>query len=164
MRTTQQTTQTGFTLIELMIAVAIVALLAAIAVPNYTRYVERSKRTDATTALTKIAGQLERCYTQFSTYNHADCEFGFASNGAVINVTYASLTAGVVSEDGDYDLSIAAVAGSNAKRSYVLTATARAAGSQAKDKKCKTFTLSHLGLKGSTGDPARAAGADDPCW
>jgi len=161
MQTTQQTTQTGFTLIELMIAVAIVALLAAIAVPNYNSYVERARRADATTALTRIAGQLERCYTQFSAYNNAGCTFGFASNGAVINVTYASLTAGIVSEEGDYNLTIAAGAG-GATQSYVLTATARDAGSQANDDTCDTFTLSHLGLKGST--PAPAAGADNPCW
>ena len=73
MQTTQQTTQTGFTLIELLIAVAIVALLAAIAVPNYNQYVERARRADATTALTRTAGQLERCYTQFGVYNHASC-------------------------------------------------------------------------------------------
>ena len=153
MRTTQQTTQTGFTLIELMIAVAIVALLAAIAVPSYNRYVEKSRRTDATTALTRIAGQLERCYTQFGKYNHANC------------TQYTDVNKGLKSEDGDYDLTIAAVAGSNAKQSYVLTATPRGDGSQANDKKCKTFTLSNVGAKGSTGgDPPRAAGADDPCW
>ena len=166
MRTTQQTTQTGFTLIELMIAVAIVALLAAIAVPNYTRYVERSKRTDATTALTRIAGQLERCYTQHGRYDNPApiCTFGFVSNGVPGNVTYANLVAGIASEEGDYDLTIAAVAGSTAAQSYQLTATATAAGSQANDDACDTFTLTHVGLKGSTGDPPRAAGADDPCW
>ena len=162
MRTTQQTTQTGFTLIELMIAVVIVALLAAIAVPNYTRYVERSKRTDATTALTKIAGQLERCYTQFSVYNDPGCTFGVVSDGVPGNVTYANLVAGIASEEGDYDLTIAAVAGSTAAQSYQLTATATADGSQANDDTCDTFTLTHVGLKGST--PAPAAGADNPCW
>ena len=150
MRTTQQTTQTGFTLIELMIAVAIVALLAAIAVPNYNRYVEKSRRTDATTALTRIAGQLERCYTQFGKYNHANC------------TQYTDVNKGLKSEDGDYDLTIAAVAGSTAAQSYQLTATATAAGSQANDDACDTFTLTHVGLKGST--PAPAAGADNPCW
>ena len=161
MRTTQQTTQTGFTLIELMIAVAIVALLAAIAVPNYTRYVEQSRRTDATTALTSIAGQLERCYTQFSAYNDGRCTFGFVSNGVPGNVTYADLTGGIVSEEGDYDLTIAAGAG-GAAQTYQLTATATADGSQANDDTCDTFTLTHVGLRGST--PAPAAGADNPCW
>ena len=148
MQTTQQTTQTGFTLIELLIAVAIVALLAAIAVPNYNGYVERARRTDATTALTRIAGQLERCYTQFSVYNHTDC------------TQYTTVSKGPKSEEEDYDLSIAAVAGSNAKQSYVLTATARADGSQAKDEDCKTFTLNHLGVRDSTPGPE----ADTNCW
>ena len=150
MQTTQQTTQTGFTLIELMIAVAIVALLAAIAVPQYNGYVERARRTDATTALTRIAGQLERCYTPIGKYNHANC------------TQYTDVNKGLPSEDGDYDLTIAAVAGSNAKQSYVLTATARADGSQANDDICDTFTLTNLREKGST--PAPAAGADNPCW
>ncbi len=149
MRTTQQTTQTGFTLIELMIAVAIVALLAAIAVPNYTRYVEQSRRTDATTALTRIAGQLERCYTQFGVYNDPNC------------TQYTTVNAGTESEEGDYDLTIAAGAG-GAAQTYQLTATATADGSQANDDACDTFTLTHVGLRGST--PAPAAGADNPCW
>ena len=164
MQTTQQTTQTGFTLIELMIAVAIVALLAAIAVPNYNRYVEKTRRTDATTALTRIAGQLERCYTQYGRYDNPTpvCTFGFVSNGVGGNVSHVDLGGGIRSEDGDYDLTIAAVAGSNAKQSYVLTATARADGSQANDDICDTFTLTNLREKGST--PAPAAGADNPCW
>lgn len=163
MRTTQQTTQTGFTLIELMIAVAIVALLAAIAVPNYTRYVEKSRRTDATTALTRIAGQLERCYTQYGRYDNPTpvCRFSFVSNGVPGNVTYLALAGGIFSDDGDYSITIAPGAG-GAAQTYQLTATATAAGSQANDDTCDTFTLTHVGLKGST--PAPAAGADNPCW
>ena len=149
MQTTEQTTQTGFTLIELMIAVAIVALLAAIAVPNYTRYVEKSRRTDATTALTRIAGQLERCYTQFSVYNSVNCAI------------YTPLSAGMQqSDDGHYDLTIGAVAGSSEAQSFQLTATARAAGSQASDDTCDTFTLTHVGLKGSTPGPESTTN----CW
>jgi type IV pilus assembly protein PilE len=163
MQTTEQTTQTGFTLIELLIAVAIVALLAAIAVPAYTGYVEKARRSDATTGLTKIAAELERCYTQFSAYNKAGCNFGFVSNGALRNVAHADLGGGGIrSEEGDYDLTIAARAGSTAAQSYVLTATARAGGRQANDDVCDTFTLTNVGEKNST--PAPAAGADNPCW
>ena len=160
MRTTQQTTQTGFTLIELMIAVAIVALLAAIAVPSYNRYVEKSRRTDATTALTRIAGQLERCYTQYGKYNDPDCTFGFVSNGVPGNVMYANLTAGIDSDDGDYRLTIAAGAG-GAAQTYQLTATAKAGGSQANDANCATFTLTHLGQKNSTATPPET---ESNCW
>ena len=160
MQTTQQTTQTGFTLIELLIAVAIVALLAAIAVPNYNQYVERARRADATTGLTKIAAQLERCYTQFSAYNNAGCTFGLVSDGALRNVTYANLAAGITSEEGDYNLTIATAAGGTAAQSFQLTATATAAGRQVNDANCATFTLSHLGEKDSTPGPETTTN----CW
>ena len=162
MQTTQQTTQTGFTLIELLIAVAIVALLAAIAVPNYTQYVERARRADATTGLTKIAAQLERCYTQFGRYDNPTpvCTFGFVSDGAIENVSHVDLGGGIVSEEGDYRVTIAAVAGSTAAQSYQLTATATADGSQANDANCVTFTLTHLGQKNSTPGPETTTN----CW
>ena len=163
MQTNKQTTQTGFTLIELLIAVAIVALLAAIAVPAYTGYVEKARRSDATTGLTKIAAELERCYTQFSAYDNPGCTFGFVSNRALRgDVGHADLVAGIRSEEGDYDLTIAARAGSTAAQSYVLTATATATGRQANDDICDSFTLTNVGQKNST--PAPAAGADNPCW
>ena len=159
MQTTEQTTQAGFTLIELLITVAIIALLAAIAVPNYNQYVERARRADATTGLTKIAAELERCYTQFSTYDNAGCSFGFVSNGAPRDVNPAALVAGIPSEEGDYTLTLVVAA-----QTYTLTAIPTADGRQARDDDCDSFTLSHLGQKGSTSTPVRAAGVDDPCW
>ena len=145
MQTNEQTTQTGFTLIELLISVAIVALLAAVAVPAYTGYVEKARRSDATTGLTKIAAELERCYTQFSTYDNPDCTFGFVSNGALRNVNPAALVAGIPSEEGDYTLNLAGTS-----QTYTLTAIATAAGRQANDDTCETFSLSHVGLRTST--------------
>ena len=145
MQTNEQTTQTGFTLIELLISVAIVALLAAVAVPAYTGYVEKARRSDATTGLTKIAAELERCYTQFSEYDNAGCSFGFVSNGALRNVNHAALVAGIPSEEGDYTLNLAGTS-----QTYTLTAIATAAGRQANDDTCETFSLSHVGLRTST--------------
>ena len=145
MQTNEQTTQTGFTLIELLISVAIVALLAAVAVPAYTGYVEKARRSDATTGLTKIAAELERCYTQFSAYDDAGCTFGFISNGAPGDVTHATLVAGIPSEEGDYTLNLAGT-----PQTYLLTAIATAAGRQANDDTCETFSLSHVGLRTST--------------
>lgn len=160
MQTNKQTTQTGFTLIELLITVAIIALLAAVAVPAYTGYVEKARRSDATTGLTKIAAELERCYTQFSAYDNADCTFGFVSNGVARDVTYANLVGAIPSEEGDYTFTIGAAAGSTAAQSYTLIATA--IGRQANDDECDTFTLTNVGEKTST--PAPAAGRDNPCW
>lgn len=53
------TSQSGFTLVEVMIVVAIIAILAAIAYPNYQRYVIKTKRTDVMSEMQNIASQLE---------------------------------------------------------------------------------------------------------
>ena len=58
-------TQSGFTLIELMVVVTVVALLAMIALPSYQNSVRKSRRTDARIALIELAQTLERCQTQF---------------------------------------------------------------------------------------------------
>ncbi len=63
--------QTGFTLIELMIAVAIVGILAAIAVPSYQESVMKSRRTDAKGALMSLANAMERHFTENNTYCNA---------------------------------------------------------------------------------------------
>ena len=41
MKTSIQTTQRGFTLVELMVSIAVLAILAMIAYPSYSTYMER---------------------------------------------------------------------------------------------------------------------------
>ncbi|WP_288995470.1 type IV pilin protein [uncultured Psychrobacter sp.] len=52
-------TQSGFTLIEMMIVVAIIGVLAAIAYPSYQRYVIKTKRTDMMSEMQNIASTIE---------------------------------------------------------------------------------------------------------
>ena len=52
--------QTGFTLIELMVAVMVVAILAAIAFPSYQEYMRRQNLALAKQEMMIIAGELER--------------------------------------------------------------------------------------------------------
>ena len=60
--------QTGFTLIEIMIAVVIVGILAAIAIPSYRTYILKAHRSDAEASLVQIAQLLERQYTANNSY------------------------------------------------------------------------------------------------
>ncbi|PJX27264.1 pilus assembly protein PilE [Psychrobacter sp. L7] len=52
-------TQSGFTLIEMMIVVAIIGVLAAIVYPSYQRYVIKTKRVDMMTEMQNIASEIE---------------------------------------------------------------------------------------------------------
>jgi type IV pilus assembly protein PilE len=63
--------QTGFTLIELMIAVAIVAILATVAYPAYTDYTLRGQLAEAHAALADMRVRLEQHFQDNRTYDGA---------------------------------------------------------------------------------------------
>ncbi len=68
MPTARRHRQTGFTLIELMIAVAIVAILSAVALPAYNGYVMRSRIPEATAGLATRQVRLEQAFQDTRTY------------------------------------------------------------------------------------------------
>lgn len=63
--------ETGFTLMELMIAVALVGILTMMAVPAYTGYTQRSARANAQADLMVAAGAMERYKSQNFSYKGA---------------------------------------------------------------------------------------------
>lgn len=60
--------QQGFTLIELLIVVLIAAILATIAYPSYQNYIRQTRLASVRTQMLHNAQQLERYYTQKSTF------------------------------------------------------------------------------------------------
>jgi len=71
--------QSGFTLIELMIAVMVIGVLAAIAIPSYQQYVTRSNRTEGMALLQEAAARQERFLTQNNRYATTVAELGYTS-------------------------------------------------------------------------------------
>ncbi len=128
----------GFSLIELMITVAIVGILAMIALPSYESYVQRARRADAKTELSSLAQRLERCFSQFGTY---------------LTGTGCSVGAGPFrSPEGYYVIAIS----NRTATTYTLTATPQ--GGQAKDGKCGSLSIDHIGRHSASGM------LGDACW
>lgn len=150
-------TQSGFTLIELMITVAIVGILAAIALPSYQDSVRKSRRADAKSALLGLANAMERHFTVNNTYCDAGGTGGAHTCGdATINDTG---TASVYTIDPSTANYYGITIFSASLSAYELRAAP--AGAQATDK-CGTLTLKHTGEKNITGQTSGVTKAD--CW
>ena len=131
--------QSGFTLLELMIAAAIVSILATIAMSNYGDSVISAKRTDGRSVATSTASSLEKCRAIYGAYNNANCNI---KNGTSI-----------ASPDGYYSLKV-----TSAASTFTLTASPSAGSSQANDSDCTSIILNHLGQQSGTG------AAPSSCW
>jgi len=60
--------QSGFQLIELLIALAVVSVLAMIAIPSYSSYRDKVDNAAAAADITTIVQAIERYYTEFNRY------------------------------------------------------------------------------------------------
>ena len=94
----RKVSNSGFTLIEVMITVAIIGILAAIALPNYSDYVRRGQITEATGNLASHRVQMEQWYQDNRVYTvNADgtggCGFPRPTNTA--NFTYTCVPGNV---------------------------------------------------------------------
>lgn len=126
--------QSGFTLIELMIAVAVVGILAAIAYPSYQEHVRQTRRAEVATVLLENAQLLERHFTRNGAYDAGSVGLSAQSPAS-----------------GTAVYTIAATLGSN---TYALTATAVVGGIMAGDA-CAIYTFNQVGQR---------TPADVKCW
>jgi len=114
--------ESGFTLIELMIAVAIIGILSAIALPSYQQYVRQARRSDGQALLLDMQGKQEKWRINNTTYG------SLAEIGGTPTSSY-------------YDFTVTG----NSVTAYTLAATAKS--SQATDTGCATLTINEASVK-----------------
>lgn len=126
--------QSGFTLMEMMVAVAIIGILSAVALPSYRDYVTRGRLTEAFAALAGAQPSAE----QYWSNNRSYAGFGVANGLPAGTSTFG------------YALTASASA-------YTITATGAgpAAGF--------VFTIDQAGNRATTGAPSGWSAASG-CW
>lgn len=124
--------QTGFTLIELMIALIVVGVLAAVAIPSYTQYVQRSNQSAAQQTMVEIASRAEQYRVDARRYPE-----GLAANSGELDVGIPD------NVDRYYDVSLT-TSNSATPPTFTITATPRSGTSQAD---MNELTLDSAGAK-----------------
>lgn len=142
----------GFTLIELMAVVVVIAILAVIALPAYTEYIRKSRRAEAITLINRIAQEQERWRANCPTY--ASSAAAPANDGSC-----NTATRGLNVPNPSSGYYVAAIPAATAA-SYAIQATA--AGAQAADGKCATFTMTVV--NGNFTYASTGTAAPSVCW
>ncbi|MGV8844284.1 MAG: type IV pilin protein [Pseudomonas sp.] len=140
--------ESGFSLLEVMIVVAIIGILSAIAYPSYTQYVLRGNRSEGMAMLMDAAARQERYYAQNNSYVTAQADIGDLGLRHISGTT-------VTSETGKYTLGVDSVADDGG---YTLTGTP--IGPQTRDTQCLNLTINAIGTRGISA----VGGSVNDCW
>ncbi|MFV2055066.1 MAG: type IV pilin protein [Thiohalomonadales bacterium] len=135
-------THFGFTLVELLVVVSIVGIISVFAVPAYLQQIRKANRAEAKAALMNGSQLMERCFTEFTAYTHANCP------------TTADLDS---MGNNFFTYTIAATTST-----FTLTADANAAKNQDKDTDCVQFSISNTGLR--TAKNSLNTNTTGKCW
>ncbi|MDY0973617.1 type IV pilin protein [Massilia sp. CFBP9012] len=131
--------QSGFTLVEIMIAVVIIGILTAVALPSYSSYVMRARLAEAHSTLASTQPKLEQFWANTRSYE---------------DFNDPDLDPQLMPANTDnfvYTLENASATG------YQLVATGRAAAADFK------YTLTQAGARATTGAP-QGWTRSDSCW
>ena len=79
----KMTTESGFTLIELMIVVAIIGILSVVAIPTFDGYQKKAKKAEAKIALSNLYTGEKVFYSEYNTYvaDLGAIGYGYGSKG-----------------------------------------------------------------------------------
>jgi type IV pilus assembly protein PilA len=81
-------TQSGFTLIELMIVVAIIGILASLALPAYSNYTNKAKFSETIVALGAVKSAIDLCY-------QIEGSLGACDTAGELDITLADMNNGI---------------------------------------------------------------------
>jgi len=140
----------GFSVVEIMVALAIIAILMGIALPGYRHFVLKSHRIEALRTLLEIQSAQERYFVQHNRY---------AASLAAPPPDGLGIPA--LTSNGYYTLELDADAADGAGH-FLARALAQAGSRQTEDLPCISFSVNELGDRHARD----SAGADRTvdCW
>lgn len=141
--------ETGFTLIELMIAVVVMAIITSVALPSYREYVRQTRRAEVRALLLENAQFMERFFTENNRYN-------LRVDGTTAPVL--PNTASPRSGTALYTLSFDTVAALSAT-SFNVRAVPVAGGAMDSDV-CGSYFLNNLGVRANANNTKSSV----ECW
>ena len=136
--------QSGFTLIEAAVVAAILIIISVVAIGYYDDQKRRGYRADAINAIQRVAQLQERNRTVNGKYD-----------------SLANINADATSPEGYYNITLPVLTNST----YTIRATASSTNSQYADTDCRSFSLTHTGIRSSTNSGGTTTtGAASRCW
>ncbi len=145
-------TAQGFTLLELLIVILIIGILAGFGYPAYQRHVTETRRSDAYSALSQLANDLEKFYSECGTYPTSASPSNIVGAARSCTVpaggTLGRAANGDLTQNGYYRLTIDQVPANG--QSYRLNATPLGIQLQ-NDTDCAVLRMTNTGATSASG-------------